>query len=208
VTVGSMAPRPAIGAILAEAGTTVPAPLPPNGRGARAGTVLRAPVPVPRRAPRSHPAGVQAGSSLPDRVGAGGVREEPGASFPGRAAASGRRRRYRDRTGEVFGALTVLRYVRTDRDRAAVFACRCDCGRADCKGEVERSSHALRNRAVPDCQVRQYNCRHPWVPRERPRLVRPEPGSLPPRPPWSRSADERADRDARLLAAFSEADLR
>jgi hypothetical protein len=107
---------------------------------------------------------------------------------------------FRDRSGEVVGRLTILRYVNTNHERSAVWACRCDCGRPDCKREVERSSHRLRGlRMRASC-------------REFPRT--PRPPKPPPSPwlvllpegvrqPWSRSAGEREDRDARLEWAFA-----
>jgi hypothetical protein len=111
---------------------------------------------------------------------------------------------YIDRTGITYGSLTALAYLGRDRVRRAVWSCRCGCGRPDCALLVERTSAHLTRGWRPDCRLRVRVARPP-APRPVPAMsVLPE-GV---RPPWSRSPGERADRDARLLAAFDGADLR
>lgn len=45
--------------------------------------------------------------------------------------------RYKDETGIKHGHLMPLRYVRTDRNRGAMFECRCDCGNITLAGGPE-----------------------------------------------------------------------
>jgi hypothetical protein len=54
--------------------------------------------------------------------------------------------KYSDLTGQVFGRLTALYYVRTTKGRSAVWRCRCECGQ-----ETEPEARALRAGATLSC---------------------------------------------------------
>lgn len=109
-----------------------------------------------------------------------------------------------DRTDDVYGHLTVLSYVRTDSGGRAVWLCRCDCGRATCRGEVERNSNRLRWTRAPYCNAPAAR-RGPSAPRPAACRVLLPPGV---RQPWSRTPGKSAARDALLSRAFAGADPR
>jgi hypothetical protein len=113
-----------------------------------------------------------------------------------------------DRTGITYGSLTAVACLGRDHTRRAVWSCRCGCGRPDCAGLVERSSAHLARGDRPDCRRRVRAPRLAAPPPVPATVAPPVPEPEGVRPPWSRSADERAARDARLLAAFAGGDLR